>query len=447
MAAELLTPAEMYRADALAIAAGTPEDVLIKRAGLAVAAEIVRRYGARKTVVLCGPGNNGKDGRAAAQHLMDWGWPVEIGDDVSDAELILDALFGAGLNRSFPEDVAQRVRQQRVPVVAIDVPSGLDGLTGLPRGACIKADLTITFVRKKPGHLLYPGRGLCGEVVVTDIGIGADVIASVRPRYAENRKPSRAACPPETHKFLKGHAIVFSGGEFSTGAARLAAQAALKIGAGLVSIAAPASALRVHANQVTAVMLKPVKTVSEWTTLLEDQRIKACCIGPAAGVGVKTRKFVLSALASRAAVVLDADAITSFETEPTSLFKAIKARANGTVLTPHEGEFARLFPDLDEKRDKLWRACTAAQRSNAIVILKGPDTVIAHPDGRAVINSNGTQKLATAGSGDVLAGIVTGLLAEGMMDAFSATCAAVWLHAAAAEGCRNPTAEDLVAAL
>jgi len=434
----------MYRADALAIAAGATEVALIERAGLAVAEEVVRRYGARRTVVLCGPGNNGKDGLVVARHLKDWGWPVETGSDVSKAELIIDAMYGAGLNRNFPKDIADRVNNRGVPVIAIDVPSGLDGLSGKPRGACIKADLTITFVCKKPAHVLYPGRDLCGEIVVLDIGISGEIVAAINPQLHENSKPTFSIANPETHKFDNGHTLVWSGGEFGTGAARLAAWAALKSGAGLVSMVGDEKALRVHAAHLSAVMLKAARG---FQALLKDPRTTAVCIGPGAGVSAKTKSAVKAALRSRAAVVLDADALTSFEDSPHALFKPILERECATVLTPHEGEFNRLFNDMTGKAvNKVERARMAAKLSGAVVLLKGPDTVIAHPDGRAAVNTNGTVKLATAGSGDILAGIISGLLAQGM-GALESASAGAWLHAAAAQNIKRPTAEDLVANL
>ena len=223
----------MYQADALAIASGIAEAQLIENAGRAVAEEIIRRYGARKTTVLCGPGNNGADGKVAARYLKQWGWPVTISDDITGAELIIDALYGAGLNRDFPSALADKINNAGVPIVAIDVPSGLDGLTGHPRGACVSADLTITFFRKKPAHLLLPGRTLCGDVVVADIGIAESVLAELKPQLWENTKPILPSFNSTTHKYKRGHAVVVSGAKFNTGASRLAAQAALKIGAGL----------------------------------------------------------------------------------------------------------------------------------------------------------------------------------------------------------------------
>lgn len=444
---ELLTPAQMYQADALTIASGITEAQLIENAGRSVAEEIVRRYGARNTAVLCGPGNNGADGKVAARYLRQWGWPVTVSDDITGAELIIDALYGAGLNRDFPAVLADKVNKAGVPVVAIDVPSGLDGQTGQPRGTCIKADLTITFFRKKPAHLLLPGRMLCGEIVVADIGIAENVLAAINPQLWENTKPILPGFDSSTHKYKRGHAVIVSGAKFSTGASRLAAQAALKIGAGLVTIAGHEDELRVHTAHLTAIMLARADNALALGMLLKDQRRNAVCIGPAAGVGSETSAKVRAILASDAATVLDADALTSFAQNPAELFAAIAERPNRpVVITPHEGELARLFSNLNDVSEaKHERALVAAKRSGAIVILKGADTVIASPDGRAAINGNAPPSLATAGSGDVLAGLATGLLAQGM-PAFEAACAAVWFHGEAANrhGARHFTAETLL---
>lgn len=448
MITELLSPQQMYRADELAFSAGIAVGQLIESAGRAVADEIVRRYGARRTVVLCGPGNNGKDGAVAARYLRHWGWPVEISvAEFSGAELIIDALFGAGLNRDFPAELAGRINGVGVPIIAIDVPSGLDGNSGQPRGACLRADLTITFFRKKPAHLLMPGRELCGKVVLADIGIPAAVLDSIKPQLWENSKPELRSHGAATHKYKKGHAVVVSGPRLSTGAARLTATAALRIGAGLVTIAGSAEALLVHAQQTTAIMLASISGALDLSLLLSDQRKNAVCVGPAAGVNSGTRGSVRAVLGSGARTVLDADALTSFSQNPNELFELIRENpSRPVVLTPHEGEFGRLFNDLTHRsKAKHERAIIAAQRSGAIVILKGPDTVIASPDGRAAINMNAPPSLATAGSGDVLAGLVTGLLAQGM-EGFEAARAAVWIHGDAANrhGPHGLDAERLV---
>jgi hydroxyethylthiazole kinase-like uncharacterized protein yjeF len=295
--------------------------------------------------------------------------------------------------------------------------------------------------------VLQPGRALCGEVVVADIGIPADVLDAIKPQLFENAAPYLPEPGVEDHKFTRGHAVVWSGSEFATGASRLAAMAAARVGAGLVSLVGAPAALRIHAAQVSSIMLKPVSALDELRALLDDPRLRAFCIGPGAGVSEDLRRTVLLALRKGPALVLDADALTAFADAPEALFEAIKRRADRPViLTPHEGEFARLFSSLGAHPDnKVERARAAARLSGAVVLLKGPDTVVAAPDGRAVVNTNAPARLATAGSGDVLAGIITGLLAQSV-DGFGAACGGAWLHGEAANKVRRRTlvAEDLL---
>ena len=472
MTHELLTPDEMYRADALAVQAGVPSLTLMEAAGRAVAEEIVRRYGARPVLVLCGPGNNGGDGFVAARYLKAWGWPVRLallgeaarlrGDAgamaarwdgpveavgrTAGAGLIIDALFGAGLSKDFAVELAAAINGAGCPVVAVDVPSGLDGLTGQPRGASVKADVTVTFFRRKPGHVLLPGRELCGDVVVADIGIPDSVLQEIRPRDSINCEIRLPEVAMAGHKYSRGHAVVVSGGPLHTGASRLAAEAALRSGAGLVTISGTPAALAVQAAHVTAIMLSE----ADLSTLLADKRKNAVCIGPAAGVGVDTRDRVETVLMSGAAAVLDADALSSFAEENERLYRLIgMGQGRPVVMTPHSGEFSRIFKGLGaagESKTELARQ--AAQRSGAVIILKGADTVIAAPDGRVRVNVNAPPSLATAGSGDVLAGIVTAMLAQGM-PGFEAASAAVWLHGEAANrhGPRGLTAETLLGSL
>jgi ADP-dependent NAD(P)H-hydrate dehydratase / NAD(P)H-hydrate epimerase len=483
MKSEILTPAQMYQADALAIASGIPSLKLMENAGCAVTAEIKKRYKKCAVAVICGPGNNGGDGFVVARLLAAKKWTVRVylvgersvlkGDAAVMAakwkgrvgtfkdfenniggkaghRLIVDAIYGAGLNRDFPGYLADGMHGAGIPIVSIDVPSGVDGLTGQVRNCCPVADLTVTFFRKKPGHVLQPGRRLCGEVVVADIGIPDEVADKLPIRIYENAKPDLPDLRAFDHKFQRGHALVWSGPELNTGAARLAAQAAARIGAGLTSIVGAREALRVHAAHVTSIMLKPVGSHDDLRLLLDGKRITSVCIGPAAGVNDATRKAVLRILKSDKATVLDADALTVFSDEPRELFSAIKAKPERlVVMTPHEGEFTRLFKGLDaDPQNKVERACAAAKLSGAVVVLKGPDTVIANPNGFAMVNTNAPPTLATAGSGDVLAGIITGLMAQGM-DGYGVACAAVWLHADAANrvGRRTLVAEDLIAML
>lgn len=329
------------------------------------------------------------------------------------------------------------------------MPSGVDGNSGQATGASFTADLTVTFFRKKPGHLLYPGRGLCGEVVVADIGICRDVLATIVPKLSENLPEAWLDHFPrlalQGHKYDKGHVVAVSGPAFKTGAARLAASGALRAGAGLVTVASPPGALAENAAQLTTVMLKEVGDASELTSMLEDRRLNSIVLGPGLGLGQNVRDMVLAALSSHSRVVLDADGLTLFESEPNTLFAAIEGRKDqSTILTPHTGEFSRLFGKVTKPGEsKLELTRSAAATSHATVILKGPDTVIASPDGRCAINSNAPPTLGTAGSGDVLAGICAGLLAQ-KMPAHEAACAAVWMHGYAAN-CfgRGLISEDL----
>ena len=474
----LLTPQQMGEADRLTIAGGVAGTLLMENAGRAVADAVSRRWPKQKTLVLCGPGNNGGDGFVAARVLLERGWPVRLavvgareklkGDAaaaavrwigpieplapaaIGDATLIIDALFGAGLARPI-EGVAREVlagiEAACLPVVAVDVPSGVDGASGAVLGIAPKAALTVTFFRRKPGHLLLPGRSHCGETVVAPIGIAATVLDQIRPEVVANHPDWwRDDFPwplPESHKYTRGHALV-AGGAVMTGAARLAARAAAGLGAGLVTVAAPERAFPIYAAALTGIIVQPAAGLDAFRALLADPRRNAALIGPGAGLGEETRDKVLAILAAGKRTLLDADALTSFADNAEVLFGAIRSPC---VLTPHEGEFARLYARvLDGSGSKLERACRAAQLSGAVLLLKGNDTVIAAPDGRAAING-APPELATAGSGDVLAGMVAGLLAQGM-PAFEAAAAGVWLHADAARRFGpGLIAEDLVEGL
>lgn len=473
---ELLTPEEMGRADRLAVEGGVPSLTLMENAGAAVTEAILDHIPARQALVLAGPGNNGGDGFVVARLLAERGWSVRVAlfgdraklkgdaaemaglwdgpvepaapDVVAGHPVIVDALLGAGLDRDVSGPLAalvEAVNAATAPVISIDMPTGVYGDNGQVRGVAVEADLTITFFRKKPGHLLFPGRRLCGETLVRDIGIPASVIDTIQPRAAENG-PALWSLPvrgPEGHKYDAGHCLVVSGDEFHSGAARLAAWGALRSGAGLVSIAGAPPALGVHAAHVTAIMLAPAGDADGLAAILTDERKNAVVLGPGLGVGAETRDKVAAALASPAAVVLDADALTSFRDEPAALFGMIGKRAGApTVLTPHDGEYARLFGPVEGGH--LAAARKAAETSGATVLLKGGDTVIAAPDGQAAINANGPATLATAGAGDVLAGIVAGLMAQGM-DGFGAAAAGTWIHGAAGAAFGKPglIAEDL----
>lgn len=476
----LLTPDEMAKADAAASASGIGSFDLMERAGSAVSAAALRNWpGALRFVLVCGPGNNGGDAYVAARHLaaagadvavFAFGEPDRLRGDAMTAyqrsglpawplaayhplagDVVIDGIFGAGLSRDVPGEVArlmESVAAARVPVLAIDLPSGLCGLTGRVLDSAFQAERTVTFMTRKPGHVLMPGRDLCGTIEVFDIGIPHRIIRASAGTVAVNGPDAWAACFPRAdsgaHKYRRGHLAVFSGGADKSGAARLSAAAGLTAGAGLVTIASPADAMAVQAPALTAVMLRQTDNEAELADWLSTAKLHAAVIGPGFGIGDRARRFTQRV--SSYPVVLDADAITSFADTPDLLFEAFPAGEPHLVLTPHEGEFARLFPDLAADGDlgKVDKARAAAKRARAAIVYKGADTVIAAPDGRALINENAPPWLATAGSGDVLAGIIGALLAQGM-PAFEAAAAGVWLHGEAGkQGGRGLTAETLI---
>jgi hydroxyethylthiazole kinase-like uncharacterized protein yjeF len=464
---ELLTPAEMTRADRLTIESGTAGIVLMERAGCAVADAVARIHplGAHVAIV-AGPGNNGGDGFVAARVLAQRGYQARLlllgdvaalmgdaalaaqrfggaveaatPDALNGATVIIDALFGAGLNRTVDgaaRAMIEAMNASGAAVVAVDLPSGINGESGAVMGAAVNATESVTFFRRKPGHLLLPGRVHCGTVRVADIGIPDSVLDTVKPRTFANGPELWGARFPvpriDGHKYSRGHAVVVSGGLSHTGAARLAARAALRAGAGLVTLASPREALTVNAAASLAVMVRPVDGAAELSTVLADRRLNAVALGPGGGVGEGMRAQVMAVLDGERSVVLDADALTSFADDASALFSAIATRPDRpVVLTPHQGEFGRLFKaavQLPDSASKVEIARAAARVSGAVVLLKGPDTVIAAPDGRAAVNDNAPPYLATAGAGDVLAGLIAGLLAQGMAG-FEAASAAAWLH-------------------
>lgn len=458
---ELLTTSEMYDADAAAIAGGISGERLMEAAGAAVVSEIRRRWASRPVLIVCGPGNNGGDGFVIARLLKDSGWPVTLtllGDKealegdarlnadrwtgdilpfsveaLDGAALYVDALFGAGLAR--PLDgvalaVISALAETDVPCVAVDVPSGVHGDTGMVLGGAVTADLTVTFFRRKPGHLLMPGRARSGELVVADIGIPEAVLGSISPRtYANTPAVWRDAFPwprAEDHKYTRGHAVI-AGGTAMAGAGRLACWAARRVGAGLVTAAASPEILPHYTADAPGLLTLPFRTADEFAEILADPRKNAVLAGPGGGVSRTTHDIVLAAARAGKSLVIDADALTVFRDSPDELFEALGG--TDAVLTPHEGEFSRLFKMTG---DKLTRARRAAELANAVVLLKGADTVIAAPDGRAAINFNAPPTLATAGAGDVLAGTIVGLMAQGM-PSFEAACAAAWISGDSAD--------------
>lgn len=452
--AELLTPDEMAAVDARAPALGVPGLALMEHAGRAVARAIGGRIPPCRTLVLCGPGNNGGDGYVVARLLQQKGWPVRLarlgqprpGSDAAAmaarwrgpeadftaaeakrADLVIDAVFGAGLTRDIAPAVSEVLRAAG-RIVAIDVPSGLDGATGAARGAVAKAEMTVTFHRLKPGHLLLPGRMLCGDLHLADIGMPTGAVLRDEVKSFANG-PDLWELPQLTmagQKYTRGMLSVLAGSEMA-GAARLAAMGARRAGAGLLTLVVSGDGDVLRGTE-------PGLIISEapLEELLQDQRRKTWLCGP--GLGLERARAALPQLimAGRR-IVADADALGACAGAPDKL-------RGVSVITPHGGEFSRLFGPVGDC--KLAAARAAAQRIGAVVVLKGADTVIAGPDGRAAINHNAPPTLATAGSGDVLAGIIAGLLTQGMAD-FEAAAAGAWLHGEAAN--RAPVSAGLIA--
>ncbi len=458
---EILSTEQIYQIEQATLQEGDLGCVLMENAGFSVTQQINHYYKPCRVLVICGPGNNGGDGFVIARLLQEGGWQevavmlygemdrlkgeakiaaTKYGGDiipfdyniVREFDLIIDAIFGVGLNRDIDDvlcDAIDVINRYGKDVVAVDIPTGVNGDTGQIMGAAIKASLTVTFSRKKLGHVLMPGKGRVGEIVVADIGISEGFIQQLDVNIWDNNLSlwgDKFPLPTsEQHKYDRGHVVVVGGPIKSTGAACLASVSALRIGAGLVSVACPESALMVYATKLTSVMTKSIVTAQDYTDFIGDKRKNVILIGPGTGVNDMTKERVLQSLEFKKNCVLDADALTIFQDDPQLLFDSIDSQV---VLTPHEGEFARIFKI---EGGRLEKARQAAKISGAIVVLKGADTVIAHPGGEVVINDVAPPWLATAGSGDVLAGIIAGLMANNMSP-FDAACAGVWVHSQAA---------------
>jgi len=456
----LLNVRDMYLADSLAMKSGVTGISLMGKAGQAVAKAVCEIMPEGRVLVLCGPGNNGGDGFVAAAVLGKLGYQVQLcsmvpisglkGDalhfarewqgsvvhelgeaDFSSADIIIDALFGAGLTRPLDGtccNYAEWSREKRV--VSVDMPSGVSGDTGEIVGdVAFDAEKTVTFFMKKTGHCLYPGADLCGDVLVADIGVPQEVTAKLSLLCKENHPDLWSGQIPRyrysQHKYHFGHSLVW-GGEMS-GAGRLAAMSALRVGSGLVTVLCSEADRLVYALTSPSLIIDEHKDRSELTAFFKNRKVSAFVLGPGGGRSDSFKSFVSDALEYCSVPgVLDADAISVFEEKPEQLLSLL---SDQVVMTPHEGEFKKLFPEV--RGSRLERARQAATKAGCILVLKGADTIIAAPDGRTVINTNAPYWLARGGTGDVLAGIITGLLAQGV-SVFDAACAGVWLHGDAA---------------
>ncbi|MDU9006877.1 NAD(P)H-hydrate dehydratase [Sedimentitalea todarodis] len=486
--AELLTGAQMRAIERAAIASGSVTGLdLMERAGAAVVEAIFEEWpdlasGDHTASILCGPGNNGGDGFVIARHLHDRGWTVtahlygkaeklptdarsnhdlwvaqgpcvpltdrSAGSVKNMPDLVVDAIFGTGLTRPVEGDAEfvlgnlETVRTDfGVRCVSVDVPSGICSDSGKWLGCCPRVDLTVSFHSEKLAHRLEDADTHSDKVVVKDIGLPHAEQSDERAGYVWMVEPPAAralAKPTQGQKYSQGHALILSGGPGRTGAARLTARGALRVGAGLVTLGVPSKAQAEVASHITAIMQVPIANAEALTELLWDTRLNALCLGPGLGIGDQARGLVEAALPLYRATVLDADALSMFHKAPADLFELCHDR---TVLTPHGGEFARLFPDLAAKLaaeptegpaySKVDATRTAAQRAGCTVLFKGAATVMASADGRCSVHSAQYERaapwLATAGSGDVLAGVITGLLARDM-GPMQACEIATWLH-------------------
>ena len=478
----LLTTAEMAAADRAAIAAGTPGIDLMEAAGSAVAREVRLRWRPRPAAILCGPGNNGGDGFVIARLLLEAGWPVSVfhapcperlggdartaferwieaaraggksaetsewaADGLDRAGLIVDALFGAGLTRPVsgtPAELlaltAKRRRSGGAPVVAVDVPSGVDGDSGACRGPVAPADLTVTFFRAKPGHLLLPGREMCGTLAVHDIGIAESVLDAIAPKVVVNapalwRSAVRPPSPGD-HKYDRGHVLVVAGE--MPGASALAARAAARSGAGMVTVgwfSNDDAAVRpfFDAQLPAAFLRRELEGIEDLGQFCRDRRVQVILAGQGFGRTAGRQQILVEIARLPVICILDADALFAIVS---TMDDGSGPAGTGTVLTPHSGEFAQIAGPDSAGAGKVERTRSVAERTGATIVHKGYDTVIAAPDGRVAINPNALPILATAGTGDVLAGAVAGLRAQ-RMPPFEAACAAVWCHAEAARRC------------
>ena len=456
----ILSNKEMAKADLLTIESGISSLDLMFNAGKKVFNNLPVQRG-KRALFICGPGNNGGDGYVAADLLLKQGMEIDIYCPISKAKesndnlhykqklnkslfvskirslsnycYVVDALFGTGLSRTMSNDLSSlvsKINQSKLDVFSVDIPSGINGDTSAVLGEAFKASKTITFFNKKKCHYLYPGKKYCGEIVVEDIGIKKNVLDKIMPNIKKNDPSLWIKNFPfpvsSDHKYSRGMLVINTGPQFQTGAARLAGRSAMRVGAGAVTMVCDEETAKILEPQISVELLSVIKEKNDFQKLLKDKRVSSVLVGPGNGVNDETKARVLMALAFVDHCVIDADAITCFENNPEELFIDTYPH---TILTPHEGEFKRLFGEgIALMEDKVLKCVEAAKLAGSIVLLKGADTVIADPEGNVVINASEAPYLATAGSGDVLAGIIASLVGDNKMNAFDAACAGAYIH-------------------
>ncbi len=441
---ELLTAKEIRLAEKNVIAEGISEKELMERAGGGVVDVIVKHFSPRPTLIFCGPGKNGGDGKVVARLLKEKGWPVEsitlnplpsqdvLQSALRQTELIVDGLLGTGLSHPLEGDILKLVKLINAsgkPVVSIDIPTGIDINSGTCEGDAIRATYSVTFFRARPGHYLLPGRIYTGKLYVKDIGIPDKFLPPIT--YYLNTpslwEASLKVPQPSDHKYTRGGCLVVGNG-CMPGAVRLASLAARRVGAGLVRLMCKVDEYPIFATIAWGEIVTPVTTAQEFFDWTTNNRFNALLWGAGALPMESTREQALLLLSSKKPCVLDGGALSSFEGKTSDLTSHLH---ENVILTPHEGEFQRLFPHLAFLKNKAEKAQKAAVEAGAVIVLKGYDTIIASPQGEIIINANAPATLATAGTGDVLAGLMVGLLAQGVPP-FQAAAAGVWIHGEAA---------------
>ncbi len=466
----VLRTSEVRDLESQAVQEGTPVKALMERASAVIVEEILAHFSIRPTLVLCGPGNNGGDAYGVAVKLLEIGWPVEVmtvlpansktsneaayfkekykkkplsPDTSLDAfELIIDGIFGTGLKKDLSADLQvliHKINLLSLPVISVDIPTGIDSDTGEIRGASLHAKMTVTFNYRKPGHLLYPGKLSCGEVILKDIGLGKARSPMIFVNHPELWFDDFPIPGPLDHKYHRGHALLFGGEEF-TGATQLAALAARRAGAGLVSIACTERTHPIYALSTPGTITSVIRSFEEWEALLKDERKNALLLGPGLTPSPETKKTVLAALKTKRRIVLDAGALKAFlPDDVNALFSALHDQV---VLTPHEGEFKEIFGTLSGS--KIERALEAANKSGGLIYLKGADSVMATPQCHVLLQDNAPPWLSTAGTGDVLAGLILAFLAQGASPLHACGMAS-WIHGESAHHAGfGMIAEDLL---
>jgi len=447
----------------------------MERAGHEVFKLIENNFTKKQSViVLCGPGNNGGDGFVVARYLMEEGYKVKvytfankdnyIGDalealknfkgvikalsffNLEKKALIVDALFGIGLKRKIKgrlKKIFQQIKKSNNPVVSVDIPSGISSSDGKILGSAIKATFTVTFHRKKAGHVLGDGKEFSGKLSVVDIGFSNK---KMKNRYIENSPHLWVKYFPwkkiSGHKYSRGRVVVHGGQKEFTGATILSAQAALRTGTGSVKIICSKNTLQIYSLKFPSVLKTEINNIYQLEKFLKKEKITSILIGPGAGSNKKVKEIVKLILRKVKYAVIDADALTCFKNDLKSLYNLLD---KNKIITPHLGEFHRIFPTIKKKLNNVDKVLIATKLTKSNIVLKGSSTIIISYDKKIIINDHSSSELAVIGSGDVLSGLIVSLVGDKKMSPFLAGCAATWIHGDIAKKYgKGLIAEDIV---